>query len=509
VLLLSALLAEGAVSLLGGRSLFAPRPVVRQVPVVELATDAARQAAGLSAAKGVLRGHIDPRVGIALQSGTALSTVDATYSARPDGVRSRPEPMPPNAGKHVVILGDSVAFGYGVEDDQTLAQQLERILASVRGPDLAPIVATTVAVPGWNHRNSVHFLIDHLALLDPDIVVFLPIENDLTDTFGITEGGHRALSPDPSSSDPWLSVHDEPLLAFIYRSTVAAQNRGQGAELTSAVGPMALTSDLTAESMGRYDAAADSVVLLERILNRVDTRLMLAFIAENHYGLTLQARLLERGLAIPVAPLFSQLPKVFQLETDPHPSVDGLGLMARWIAEELLALGWIDGAEERELEPLPGAVTRHRVERRSAQDVLALARQSTAAVRDQLQRRIDLSSGQGVHQIYGGLNQDGSMGSAFAAVLAGGTQVELVVAAFEELPQLYPLRVAVALDGINVGELLIEAQGELTQVFTRPPGIAPETPLEVRLSPELWGVAVAYRRSQLTSCWLRSLRSIR
>jgi len=508
VLVLAALIAEGAVSLLKGASLFGSRTVaVVQVPAVMLATDQARLAAGRSA-KGELRGHVDPRVGIALRGGARHATGEATFSARPDGVRGRSAPPPKNAGLKVVILGDSVAFGYGVGDDQTIAHQLEQILAEVRGPDVSPIVASTVAVPGWNHRNAVHFLIDHMQRLDPDIVVYLPVENDLTDTFGVTEGGHRALLPDASEPDPWLSVHDEPLLAFIFRSLAAAQARDGSFNPGDSVGPRALTADLTAESRRRYDAAADSIALLDRILTRIDARLALAFIEQNPYGWTLQARLSERDLELPVVPLYSRVPKAFRLPADPHPSAEGLGYVARWIAEDLLERGWIDKGADRRLAPLPEGATLHRAERMSPEAVVSQARQSAAAALELLQPRIDLTDGQGVHQVYAGLNQDGSMSSAFAGVVAGGTRVEVALAPLEELPHLYPLRVLVALDGVSVGEVLLQAQGEMTAVFERPQGIAPESPIEVRLSPELWGVALKFGRSHVASCRLRFVRSL-
>jgi len=508
VLVLALLLIEGGVSLSSGRSLFRPRPQASPAGrSVRLGTDAERQSAALAGA-GRLRGHADPLVGVMLRAGEDQLTLNATASIAPNGVRGRPAPLPAEVAQHIVILGDSVAFGQGVNDDETLAHQLELLLAQVRGPDVLPIVATTVAVPGWNHRNSAHFLIDHLGSLDPDIVVFLPVANDLTDTFGVTEGGHRALLPDPAEPDPWLSVHDEPLLAYIDHSVAAAQARGVTLDLgDDAAGPHALNADLSAESQRRYDDAAGSIALLSSILKRVDARLLLAYPEENDYGWTLRARLLDAAIDVPSVALYTSIPHAYRLVGDPHPNAAGLSFMARWVAEDLLQRGWIDEGAARPLPPIPSGTEHHHARELEPAQVRERAAQSATAARGALQAAIDLGQGRGLHQIYGGLNPDGSLSSAFAAVLAPGETVGVALAPLAGLSQLYPLQVAVSLDGAVVGELTVPAAGQGRAVFRRPAGVDARLPVEVKLSPEMWGVTQAFGRSQVASCRLLALAS--
>lgn len=510
VLVLAVLLLEGGASVFTGRSLFRSRPLASPMGrSVKLGTDLERRSAALASA-GEMRGHVDPLVGIMLRPGQGQPRLNATASIEPGGARSRPVPLPDKVAQRIVILGDSVAFGQGVNDDETLAHQLELLLAQVRGPDILPVVATTVAVPGWNHRNAVHFLIDHLRSLDPDIVVFLPVANDLTDTFGVTEGGHRALLPDPAEPDPWLSVHDEPLLAYIEHSVTAAQARGVTLDLgEDAAGPHVLLADLSAESQRRYDDAAGSIELLHRILERVDARLLLAYPEEDAYGWTLRARLLERAAEVPSMSLYTSIPSAYRLVGDSHPSALGLSFMARWVAEDLLQRGWVDGGAERPLPPLPAGAAQHHATELEPAQVRQRARQAASVARGILQPTIDLGQGLGLHQIYGGLNPDGTMSSALAAVLAPGASVELTLAPLVDLPQLYPLQVVVSLDGVVVGELTVPAVGQCREVFSRPAGVDAGAPVEVKLSPELWGVTQAFGRSQVASCRLLSLASSR
>ncbi|MFT7462184.1 MAG: lysophospholipase L1-like esterase, partial [Pseudohongiellaceae bacterium] len=358
-------------------------------------------------------------------------------------------------------------------------------------------------------RQLLHFLIDHLQYLKPDIVVFMPVNNDLTDTFGVTEGGHRALMPDVAQPDPYLSVHDEPLIGFITRALEAARAKGVALELgPDAAGAKALTADLSAESQRRYDAAAESIALLQRVLQQVDARLLLAFHEEDAYGWTLRARLLAAHIDGPSVPLFSRIPRAYRLPDDSHPSPEGQSFMARWIADDLLRRGWVDGGAGQTQPPLPEELLSYRAVEPTPADVLEKANEASNVARDLLQSRIDLSTGQGIYQIYGGLNQDGSMGSALSAVLASGAALEVTLAPEPKVAQLYPLRVDVSLDGVVVGELLVPARGECRGVFSRPEGADETLPIECKLSPELWGVSLAFGRSQVTSCRVLSVDSL-
>ena len=69
------------------------------------------------------------------------------------GQRVRLGPKPEEGALRILLLGDSVAFGFGVADDQTFGNHLEELLATLV-PDGAPRpVVMTVGCPGWNTRN--------------------------------------------------------------------------------------------------------------------------------------------------------------------------------------------------------------------------------------------------------------------------------------------------------------------------------------------------------------------
>src|SRR5262249_23718084 len=119
------------------------------------------------------------------------------------GMRARPGPPPAEDALRIVVLGDSVAFGFGLDDGDTLASQLERLLAAPLGGRAG---CATVAVPSWNAQNAWRFLLDHLDRFRPDVVLYFPVENDLEDGYGVNEAGQRRTAEDPGSAEPLLHV---------------------------------------------------------------------------------------------------------------------------------------------------------------------------------------------------------------------------------------------------------------------------------------------------------------
>ncbi|HTE04987.1 MAG TPA: hypothetical protein VK824_02245, partial [Planctomycetota bacterium] len=154
-------------------------PAEADLPALhEPATDADRHAAG-AASTGIYRMHEDSRVRYVLKPETTVDIVETHVRTDRLGMRVRPGPEPPPEALRIAVAGDSVAFSYGVADDETMAARLAALLAESRGPAARPVTASTVAVPSWNHRSALGFLTDHWDELRPDIVVYLPIDNDL------------------------------------------------------------------------------------------------------------------------------------------------------------------------------------------------------------------------------------------------------------------------------------------------------------------------------------------
>jgi hypothetical protein len=172
----------------------------------------ARDAAGGSAAEGgaaddIYAGHVySERLGWEPRAGARFQVYGAHTSINALGYRGRSLAAQRQPGRaRVVMLGDSVAFGYGVDDDQTFAAALD--------PDQSRFEVANLAVPGYGVDQSLlRFEQVGQALVADFVVLNLCVENDLADVMlpvFLYDGRHPK---------PWfgwqrdrLELHDEHL----------------------------------------------------------------------------------------------------------------------------------------------------------------------------------------------------------------------------------------------------------------------------------------------------------
>lgn len=438
--------------------------------------------------------HPDPRVGFALRPHSTGETAGVPYTTDELGLRARPGGAVIAGTVRIAVVGASIPFGYGVGDSETLAHQLELQLNAVRGPDLPAVTCRTVAMGRWSHRNAVSFLLDHWDGLRPQLVVLLPFANDMSDTDVVQSDGYRASWPDVASRDPWLRVDTDATRSLLHRVQQLAA-LGPPELRWDHFGADALTADISPQSSQRFDDNAHSVELLASVLQARGGQLLFAQYREDDHNWHLLRRLDERGLSLPVVPMFagSGVPKGFTLADDPHPNASTHGVMATWVAQALLESGWVAAGAGRPLPDVPRAY----LDARAAPSTAAQRAARAAAARQVSLRclldRVDFLDGRGTAQLYGGVDSDGLAGTGVRLMLArAGGQVRVLLQALPGRPDLQPLRVQVELDGVVVGSLDMPPEGTVEGVFVVPPGGDPTTALEVALRPSQW-VVVAPR----------------
>jgi lysophospholipase L1-like esterase len=76
----------------------------------------------------------------------------------------------------VLMLGDSVTFGWGVAIEATFARRLESILAARQQ---RPVRTVNAGVGGYNTVQEYAFLRNFVDVIEPDIVILLYIRNDI------------------------------------------------------------------------------------------------------------------------------------------------------------------------------------------------------------------------------------------------------------------------------------------------------------------------------------------
>jgi len=99
------------------------------------------------------------------------------------GLRGGELAAPPAGVPRVALVGDSVTFGNGCREEETLAAALEAELAA-RG---TPAQVVNGGVPAYNADNAATLLRERLLALRPDRVIWVMVANDVCDSHRRTE----------------------------------------------------------------------------------------------------------------------------------------------------------------------------------------------------------------------------------------------------------------------------------------------------------------------------------
>lgn len=120
------------------------------------------------------------------------------------------ETVKPKGRFRILMLGDSVTFGWGVPQDQTFAQVLEQRFRA-EGID-AEVINTGVG--NYNTTMEVESFFAHSRKLDPDVVILNYFIND--------------AEPIPSYENNWLERHSKAWVYFASRIDAAWRHVGLG-----------------------------------------------------------------------------------------------------------------------------------------------------------------------------------------------------------------------------------------------------------------------------------------
>jgi lysophospholipase L1-like esterase len=94
------------------------------------------------------------------------------------GFRGSEVVLPKPSGRfRVAVVGDSIAVGWGVGDDETFSVQLERLLRAKRPTQDVDVV--DLGVSGYDTRQEVTLLKRNVARLQPDLVLVAFCSNDV------------------------------------------------------------------------------------------------------------------------------------------------------------------------------------------------------------------------------------------------------------------------------------------------------------------------------------------
>jgi lysophospholipase L1-like esterase len=124
-----------------------------------------------------VRHSANPRLQFELRpNASAHAEVDYHISAQ--GLRDREIAEEKPAGvRRIAVLGDSIAFGYWVDEKDAFPRQLERLLSSAPGADRVEVL--NFGVPGYNLAQETEMLRERALRFAPDLVMVALCLNDL------------------------------------------------------------------------------------------------------------------------------------------------------------------------------------------------------------------------------------------------------------------------------------------------------------------------------------------
>lgn len=129
-----------------------------------------------------VRYRTDPVLLFALQPNQSSFTADQPVRTNARGLRGPLVAYPRTPGRiRVLVLGDSIAFGYGVGESQSVGARLGARLAA-RG---VPAEVINSAVPSFNVEQEVAYLVTEGWRYRPDWVILAVCWNDINDKSGV------------------------------------------------------------------------------------------------------------------------------------------------------------------------------------------------------------------------------------------------------------------------------------------------------------------------------------
>jgi lysophospholipase L1-like esterase len=124
-----------------------------------------------------IRRSTNPRLRFDLRPG-ATAQAEVSYRINRQGMRNREvETEKPAGTRRIAILGDSIAFGYWVAEDDAFPRQLEKMLTSTA--EHAAVEVLNFGVPGYNVAQETEILRERALDFDPDLVIVALCLNDL------------------------------------------------------------------------------------------------------------------------------------------------------------------------------------------------------------------------------------------------------------------------------------------------------------------------------------------
>ena len=122
-----------------------------------------------------------------------------------DGIRDRREFMKKDKNAfRILCIGDSITFGLGVDQDETYPEQMEHLLNKYKKNNKVYEVINA-GISGFNAVDETNLLGYLNTKYNPDLILWLIVENDFDDSLSVNDKGQLICSrPDYGASNEFL-----------------------------------------------------------------------------------------------------------------------------------------------------------------------------------------------------------------------------------------------------------------------------------------------------------------
>ena len=310
----------------------ASRAILDQIPAnqlyLSLPKDEQRAIAAkiASAVEGPWEADPDPLIARKLKANLTLSVDGGSVESNNEGLRSKTPYRVKGEAFRIVVLGDSIAMGTLVAEEDRLGEQMERMLRE-RGVKVGgrSIEVLTLALSSWGTTTEARYLTTRLSEYQPDIVLLFMVNNDVHVTYGVDGKGHATDRFSPEAR-------------HLGSGYVTPRNPDRfGAPYSYAsmhgLGPVGRNA---------WDEAAAHVLRLESLLEQSGGRMLVTVLRSNPAFVALALSVFhDAGLESPVLLGKYQMEPENVLTFDPHPSPRGHNALALHQLHALAELGWL------------------------------------------------------------------------------------------------------------------------------------------------------------------------
>jgi len=237
----------------------------------------------------------------------------------------------PAGERRILILGDSVAFGWGVNQGEDFPARLETLL---RDRNNVAWRVINGGVNGYNSEQEAIFFATEGIAYGPDIVILVYVSNDVDPVFDPKPVTWRRYPTWPSSLPELLNRARA--LSYLYQTTKLFQRMHQ-LEVDASSPPPSVT---------RHVRWPYSLRALRAIADLCRSRgISFLVAADGGSDVEFFVAMKQAGIdAIALGPAFEKIPsgRRYVSRVDPHPSAKAHLEFAELLLEELRNRGWLE-----------------------------------------------------------------------------------------------------------------------------------------------------------------------